>query len=210
MREITMKVYNLNELNEEVKVKVIEDYRELLGALRNQDLTKEYLLSILEDDYNLKDFELDYSLSYSQGDGVCFYGNNVLSYAILKNGDYNNANAFEKYVMDNYKGEEFEHILNYLNYDYSIFIEKTNHHYSHCYTCQFNNDYYDDDDVIYDYYDNLILNLQKDLKIYVYNPICKELEKLGYKFIEVDDEEVIEFIKDNEYEFFENGENYIG
>ena len=208
MREITMKVYNLNELNEEVKVKVIEDYRELLGALRNQDLTKEYLLSILEDDYNLKDFELDYSLSYSQGDGVCFYngGINALSYTILKNGDYNNANAFEKYIMDNYSGEEFEAILGYLNEGNSILIDKVYYNYSHLNTCEIRYEFNYDDNVIME---KILQNLCDNLKTYVYNPICKKLEKLGYDFMEVSDEEVIEFIEDNKYEFFENGENYV-
>ena len=206
MREITMKVYNFDELSEGVKTKVIEDYRELLGALRNQDLTKEYLLSILEDDYNLKDFEVDYSLSYSQGDGVCFYGNNVLSYTILKNGDYNNANAFEKYIMDNYNGNEFEAILNYLNEGNSIYIEKTFFQYSHLNTCSINYDWEVDSQNV----DNWIIeDLCNELKIYVYNPICLKLERLGYDFMEVSDEEVIEFIEDNKYEFFENGENYV-
>ena len=208
MREITMKVYNFDELSEGVKTKVIEDYRELLAALRNQDLIKEYLQSILEDDYNLKDFEVDYSLSYSQGDGVCFYGNNVLSYTILKNGDYNNANAFEKYVLDNYKGEEFEVILSYLNEDNSIDIEKVFFQYSHLNTCEIRYELFDC--VYNDSVDKIIQNLCDNLKIYVYNPICKELERLGYSFIEIDDEEVIEFIEDNKYEFFENGENYVG
>lgn len=208
MREITMKVYNLNELNKGVKAKVIDSYRQVLSELRSQDL-KEYLLSILENDYNSKDFELDYSLSYSQGDGVCFYngGINALSYTILKNSDYNNANAFEKYIMDNYSGEEFEAILNYLNEGNSIYIEKTFFQYSHLNTCSINYDWEVDSQNV----DNWIIeDLCNELKTYVYNPICEKLEKLGYDFMEVSDEEVIEFIEDNEYEFFENGEIYVG
>lgn len=76
MRTIETKIYNFSELSENAKQKAIETYREntpyeWLGG----DLS-EYLKELLEK-YQVEPIgipQLEFSLSYSQGDGACFTG----------------------------------------------------------------------------------------------------------------------------------------
>lgn len=70
------KVYNFDELSEEVQTKVLNNFREFEDFLfLNEDLMEE--LARLLDDHKITYNELPklyFSLSYSQGDGVMFEG----------------------------------------------------------------------------------------------------------------------------------------
>ena len=76
MKTTTINLYNFDELSDEAKITALEEHNEnndfdFLSELLNEDLR-----NLLEENkINSDDEKLFYSLSYSQGDGVCFVGN---------------------------------------------------------------------------------------------------------------------------------------
>lgn len=209
MRKIVkeINIYKFDELKEETQNKLIKDFKEIL-INDNFDMLSENFNYILKEDYNLYNFEINYSLSYCQGDGVCFYNNkyNLLSYEVLKNKDIENANIFEKYIIENDLIND--KLLYYLCEGYNLGIFKRNSNYSYASTCFIDYEYYYNDDeegTTSDYID-LIAE-----KLYIlYLSTCEELEKIGYSNYDVSNQEVKEYIEDNEFEFLENGEIYEG
>lgn len=199
-------IYNFEELKEEIQNKLINDFRENL-INDNFEMLSENYHYILKENYKLYDFKIEYSLSYSQDDGVCFYNDryNLLSYTVLKNNDIEQANVFERYIIENNLVNDI--LLNYLNDGYNLGIFKNNKRYTHAHTCIIDYECYynneiglDEQDLINDY----ILELKH--KLYdVYLNICKDMEKIGYSCYEVTDEEVKEYIDNNDYEFLEDG-----
>ena len=96
MKTITkiFNIYNFDEFSEKAKEKVINASREYLyteHCNNVDDVIYECLYN-----YGVGDAEYNYSLSYSQGDGVCFYNINLFSYIRLTSKDYNTKlNKFE-------------------------------------------------------------------------------------------------------------------
>ena len=208
MKEI--KIYKLEELKKEVKAKVIERFGEHLVE-RNFEIFQEEAGEILSSEYKMKDYQIEYSLSYSQGDGLCFYNENksLLSYNIIKNKDIENANVFEKYCIEQLNNEQYLLLLEYLNCDYNFKIKKGWSNYSHAYTCLIDYEFYWSDNAeeekrINDFIDELNEILFE--KVYV--KTCKKLEIIGYNCYNVSDEEVTDFIEDMDYEFLEDGSIY--
>lgn len=71
-----IRTYKFSELALKAKHRAIEDFRKsesVFDDLDARDLTDEFR-SILAEDYGLEGIEVYWSLSYSQGDGVCFEG----------------------------------------------------------------------------------------------------------------------------------------
>lgn len=205
MKEIN--IYSFEELKEETQNKLINDFKDILSN-DNFDMLSEDYNYILKEKYKLYNFEINYSLSYCQGDGVCFYNNryNLLSYEVLKNKDVENANIFEKYIIENDLIND--KLLQYLENGYNLGIFKRYSNYSYASTCFIDYEYYYNDDeqeTINKYIDSLV-----DILYKLYINICEELEKIGYSNYDVSDQEVKEYIEDNEFEFLENGEIYEG
>lgn len=204
MRKIVkeINIFNFEELESDIQKKIINDFKEML-VNDNFELLEENYIYKLENDYKLYDYEIEYSLSYSQGDGVCFYNNryNLLSYTVLKNNDIKNANVFEKYLIENNLIND--KLLNYLNDGYNLGIFKGGNNYTHAYTCIIDYEYYYNDDE-----QETINNYIEDIKhkLYdVYINLCGELEKIGYSCYDVPDDEVKEYIDNYNYEFLEDG-----
>lgn len=75
MRTITTTVYKFEELKDEVKSKVIENYyRDYDYPMLAEDLTELAKEKLTEKGIEFENLRLLYSLSYSQGDGLCFTG----------------------------------------------------------------------------------------------------------------------------------------
>lgn len=212
MRKITVEynIYKYSELEENIKNKVKEKIESMIVENNFYSL-KEDLEYILNDVYNLTDFELNYSFTFCQGDGCCFYNIVLLSYENLKNNK--DLNAFEKYITENYTPEEIEMIIKYLQED-NLYLKKYNHHYDHKYTCSIDFGYYtafyeeEKNSKEIDEINELIEKVTKDLEKNVYYKICDHLEAEGYKRYNVSENEIIEFIELNNYEFYENGGIY--
>jgi hypothetical protein len=112
--EKTFKVYSFDELSEETQKDLISEYirvkendSDLLNDFHNQFLSeylREDLRTLLKENFieilDESEFNIYYSLSNCQGDGVCFQGifknnNNNTSYKINHNGRYYHYNSKE-------------------------------------------------------------------------------------------------------------------
>lgn len=170
MRTIKTNLYTFDELSKEAKEKAIKDQQASLNDMI-EDWLSDYLKEDLEEmleklgiDGNIKD--LFYSLSYSQGDGLCFTGN-----------------------------------FTWENWQVSI-----THRGNYYYSSSANIDIYEIDTPLTD--DNYNQILERITKIY--ETICKDLEDNGYSYIEQEtsEERAIEYIQDNQFEFYEDGTLY--
>lgn len=212
MRQITKiyNVYNYNELNKEAQEKARGEVYDLLAEIKC-DFLQEDLEDHLKTNYGIVPDELYYSLSYSQGDGLCFTLKNIFSYgtlkeAIAKNND-KGLNAFEKTVFELGPSKR-DLILEYLNADYNINIQKTSWSYQHSNTCSFEWEFYSNDDRLKEKEINEVINelcsrtgILRDL----YDKICYDLEETGYEIAYPDEEEVLEYIEGQGFEFLEDG-----
>ena len=114
MRQQLINVYKFEELSDEVKEKVIDRFRKDNNYPFLSDDLNEELKSLLEENKievssNLK---LYYSLSYNQGDGVCFVGIfkwNKYYVTINHRGNYYHRNSKEIHmepIDDNYDNSD--------------------------------------------------------------------------------------------------------
>ena len=203
MKEITIKLYNideLKELNRRAYDKIIDNEKQFLID-DNFNYASEHIIEILKEKYNLSVDEKNiyYSISYSQGDGMCFTLNNILSYTRLKN--KNNLNAFEQWIIDNINDDDMLLLLDYLNSNYNLNIVKKSHSYQHPYTCIIDYEYfYSSDDPVYiDRMNNFMDELCKKLFDEVYIEICSYIESVLYTYYDVDDDECLYDINGIQY-----------
>ena len=191
MKTITkiFNIYNFDELNEKAKEKVLNTERDKLyneHCNNVDDVIYEFLYN-----YGVGDAEYNYSLSYSQGDGVCFYNINLFSYTRLTSKDYNTKlNKFEIEALTLLNEKEYKMFLQYLNEGYNIKIVKNSSNYCHAHTCSLEEEYYySDNEEEEKEINNLIYDLKKKMENIYYN-MCYEIERLAYNYIE--------YISDNE------------
>ena len=112
MKEVKIKVYTIKELNETAKEKALNLLREDNSYdFLSEDL-EERLRELLKDNKIKVDYlQIYYSLSYSQGDGVCFVGNfEYKDYLVfIKHiGRYNHKNSVEIDILDSESEEVME------------------------------------------------------------------------------------------------------
>lgn len=214
MRKVTKiyTVYDFKELDKKAQKNAIEEAYEWLSQERCDHL-KDDLLEEMEYNYGIIPDDLFYSLSYSQGDGLCFTLKNILSYTRLKNflydtGSLDSLNPFEKAVVSDLDKEKQNLLLEYLNYDYNISIKKTSWMYEHSHTCDFEWEYYRDDDAAKeDVINSVVEEICSHAGLFrgVYDDVCDKLEKLGYEIGYPEEEEVVEYINDQDFEYLEDG-----
>ena len=196
MKTITkiFNIYNFDELSEKAKEKVVNASREYLyteHCNNVDDVIYECLYN-----YGVGDAKYNYSLSYSQGDGVCFYNINLFSYTRLISKDYNTKlNKFELEALTLLNEKEYKMFLQYLNEGYNIKIVKNSSNYCHSHTCSLEEEYYYSDDAEEEKaINNLIYDLKKKME-YIYYNMCYEIERLAYNYIEyISDDEIKEEI----------------
>ena len=196
MRTITkiINLYSFDELNEKAKEKVLNTEREELYSMHCQnvdDVIYDCLCS-----YGMEDAEYNYSLSYSQGDGVCVYNINLFSYTRLTSKDNNiKLNKFELEALTLLNEKEYKMFLQYLNEGYNIKIVKNSSMYCHSHTCTLEEEYYYSDDAEEEKaINNLIYDLKKKME-FIYHNMCYEIERLAYNYIEfISDDEIKEDI----------------
>lgn len=105
-------VYSLNELEEEIKQKVLKRFREEENFwFLKEELKEELKQKLFKNKINyFDDLKISYSLNYSQGDGFCFYGTfekDNITYKIKPDGHYSHYNSKEIYAYND-EGEEIE------------------------------------------------------------------------------------------------------
>lgn len=211
MRTITetYNVYNFSELSENAKKKVKQWFLE--DDFRSCEFT-----NIYEDDLKYlfpnSELHLQYSLSYSQGDGLNIYGKLNLN------------DIFTAIRNKEYCGEQFKRFWNALTQKEERTIEAYievcgaeielpyNRHY--CYCVADNTEFAEEwiDTLEYNEYREIktdtIIKLER-LVIDIFTYLSKEYERIGYKFFyDIDEEELEEACAANSWEFLEDGTFY--
>lgn len=230
MRVEAVKIYQLEELSKEAKERAIEWYRNVI----NEDFSIESEMITEDFQYELQKLyypsdNVEWSLSYSQGDGVAFYGH------INKDDLYKIVERNRKSLSDSHY-ELYEKIYNdglYIEAD--IVRNSFGYHYSHYNTMcveldgdcidtitemlfddeeklneMYNEEINDYNDEFYELYrevedliDSIEEIISQEIKV-----ISKELESKGYEYIEyyTSDDRITEEIIANDYEFTASGE----
>lgn len=193
MKTIELNLYSFNELSESAKEKAIskwyekEDYPFLSEDIRN------YIAEKLDTEKVISEIELNYSLSYSQGDGLSFKC------------DFDFEKWLEKYDFQEFKKRA---ILE----QFSVKINANNGRYCYAHKDCVNMEYC----TYKSYFSTDLSNLESladsvlsDITDY-YLSICKEAQKYGYSVIEyrMNNTEFSDLCEVNDYLFYENGNMY--
>lgn len=182
-------VYNFNELSEEAK-QIAKQW-----WLEHQEPTlfSNDCLQQIEFDYGITELKIEFSLSYSQGDGLCMHGN-VSTY----NDKF--CNIITEGLTEQQK-ELFKEEIQSINF------VKFNYHYSHSKTIHIELSY-DSEESITDEV-NTIMQIVFQNVCNWYFKKCKEFEIQGYAyFFEISDEDMNDCCEANDYEFTEEGKLY--
>lgn len=194
---VTYKIYKYNELSDDAKTKAFKWF-ESVRADENCIFTEdcEYDLKSLFPNSKLR---VQYSLSYSQGDGLNIFGNLYLPDIIEQ-------------VKDKLTEKELAFFKDIFK-DYSAWFNMPRNN-SYCYCICDGYDYTGDiaGDMECDgdsrCFDQAFTKLNKYTQEY-FTDLCKQYEEQGYEFFyPEDDTEFIEMCEANEWEFYEDGTFY--
>ena len=216
MKTITKeyKVYTYDELKGDAVDKATSSIYEILYE-NNAELLEGTLLDYMNDTYkiNLDSKDLTYSLTNNQGDGVSFLLDNVITWAHLHDYlfkdsfPYNELNIFEKVVVKQLSKEDIDLVYEYVNSGYVISINRRNSRYAHPYTCYLDYEIYQNDNKeLEDKVNSCISKLCGGLLKDKYNEVCKDLEEVGYTLLDVNQDDILDYIEINKIDFFENGD----
>lgn len=193
---ITTTVYNFNELSDNAKEKVKEQY------LNGQDAEFFYedSMTYINELFPNSKLDIQFSLGYCQGDGFNIYGE-ISFFDLMKN------------LKDKFTEKE-KRFLEWAFNESGInsYTMRMNNHY--CYCNAFLHEFTRDVFYELDYY--RMKNIKKDIldkfdteARYYIGHICKEFENDGYDyFYEVSNEELEDWADANGYEFTEDGNIY--
>ena len=191
--EYDVNVYEYDELSEKAKQKVKDWYLEGQEPSWFSDCCNMRLKELFPN----SELEVEYSLGYSQGDGLNIYGSVNLN---------DLWNEIDKSKYTDKEKKFMEYVLKQFAVDYTM---KRNYRYGYCMSSSwdFTEDIIDDMEwtqqrgIKYD----VLEKFNEDCKEYMEN-LCGDFEKDGYAyFYEVDDETLAEFCAENDYEFEEDG-----
>lgn len=187
--------YTFDELSEDAKNNVRQYY--LDGQM--PEIFTEDVQYDLEQLFPNSDLKVEYSLSYSQGDGFNIYG----EISLTDLWDQLDKSAFtEKEV------KFINYVMKY--YGQSIKMPRNNGYYAYCNSSDWDFIYAITYDMEYDYIRNIkydVLEKFNDACIEHMENLCGQYEKWGYSFFyEIDDDDLKDWCERNGYEFDENGE----
>jgi hypothetical protein len=194
MRTIRTKLYTFNELSDEAKQVAIEEYRSEDHV--HLDFFHDDAVEQIEKAGFYGNVELQYSLSYCQGDGLSFGCDRIEESLLL---------SFFAEILGEGKEKTAKVIID--NCSFENTGNKGNHY---CYASKGDVSYEFDD-----YYGKrynvheVVSQVEKKIEN-LYMELCKDLEKQGYSEIEYQrsDEAIIETILANGWEFLSNGKMY--
>lgn len=196
MRTVKIKVYTFNELNKEAQCAAIENYR---NSNTDLDLTpfNESCEEQIEEAGFYDSIDLQYSLSYCQGDGLRFSCNKIKESVLF---------SFFAEILGVGKEKTAKVLIN--NCSFELTSNKSAYY---CYASKSDIDYSLED---YGHHDtincNIVVSKVLDKIENLYMKICKDLENQGYKYIEEiqSDEYITETLIANEYEFLASGKQF--
>lgn len=193
----TYKVYSFDELSDEVKEKVVE---KMYDINVNHDGWHDWLLEEWQDKLEklgYDDAKIFYRGFCSQGDGACFEARvEVVTYILAHKLGRKYRALYNFYKNTSNRDITIEHIGCYYH-ERSMTVNADTP------AVEYHSDNVKVQNKILEQFDALVALIEDDI-IEVAKEIYKELEKEYYSLIEKD--EVIETIKENEYEFLENGQ----
>lgn len=206
MRTATVeyKVYKYNELSEEAKEKAKQWYLDGQESFIFSEMVKEDLYSL----FGKNNLDVQYSLSYCQGDGFNIYGE-IDAEKIFNCLEKHNGGTQLKKFEDMLTEEEKKVILAYAEECGAIKLPINNRY---CYSLASYIDIAEDweweleqpmeDDNI----NSEVLDKFEKLVRGVFVELCRAYEKWGYEyFYEVEEDELEEICEANGYEFLEDG-----
>ena len=205
----TYNVYNYNELSNEAKEKVKQDY--LDNPVRN-DIFYEDCTETIYDLFPQSDLKIQYSLSSCQGDGFNTYGTldvfNLIN--LMRNKEKLPCSLLNKVEkdMDVFTSEELDILLQYYNYYCSSI--KIPHNFRYCYSqadyINFADDWIEElENAKIEYNDNLIIKFENFIREF-FSKLNDMFEEEGYEFLyNVSEEEIEDWCEVNEYMFLEDG-----
>lgn len=183
-----MPVYRYAELSNSAK-EVVKDH--VLSVTRDaQDFTDsvKHTLDVL----GIEEAEVYYSLSYCQGDGLCFTGSVTWNKAIEI-----------LYIKESIAKLDKDFIKSCEDCIYSINFYKFDRMYNHCNTVTVE---FEDSSWMYaEDFTKL-----KNIFLTWYKALCGKFEHQGYKwFYEISEEDVVEYCDNNDIEFTANGDVFV-
>ena len=193
MRTIRTKVYTFNELSQEAKEIAIENYRDKMDVYL--DCFNDDAVEQIEKAGFYDDVKLQYSLSYSQGDGLSFSCSRIEERVLL---------SFFAEVLGKGKEKTAKVIIENCSF------VNTGNDGRHCFASkndiEFILESYKND---YNNINNIVKKVETKIEN-LYMELCEDLEKQGYSDIEYQysDEAITETLIANEYEFLANGKMY--
>lgn len=175
MRNVT--IYEYHELNEGAKEIALQEVME--QGYFSDDLNAELRMTFKEklEGLGVGNLEVEYSLSYSQGDGVAFYG--YIDNDHLWNWVDESALSDDEVKLVNMC------VLGKANLDINIERNHWGYHYSHWNCMEVNIPFYDGDDLPFD--DDKMEELMRGLESKIKDIVqvkSRALESLGYDMIE--------------------------
>lgn len=205
---ITKNVYKYDELNAKAQERVREWY---LAQCRTPELFSEMLDGDLEMIFGKNDLDVEYSLSYSQGDGLNVYGSIPLT-QILDAAERCDWLTYFDAFRNCFTADEKALIKRYAeDYDTVNIPRNVSNLYNYCYA--------DHIDYVYDYMtmtnagdddDTDLLNRVNAALISLFSEVCASYEEWGYDFFyDVDDDTLSEECEANGWEFTEDGEPHL-
>ena len=190
MKKVTIEVYKLDELNEEAKEKAIKDHKIFLSEFCDD----EHIIDHWQEDFlpelGFNSPRISYSGFWSQGDGASFETSDI---DITK-------------LLNKEERKKYKEIIDLCNEFLVTFsLDRINSHYSHKFTCKA----YDDINPSIDLTEKQEKMIDEILEIItktyhdLADKLYTELEE-NYDYI-TSDENAIESIKTNDYDFTSDG-----
>jgi hypothetical protein len=192
MRAHTVQLFSIEELSEEAQEKAIDKLRELdYFGIDSREIEEDFKQTLEE--RGLPTDNIEFSLGYSQGDGVAFYGDIDV----------------EKILKDIGEWDEWEVFVKKHGFTATSTRNSWGSHYSHWNTMDV--ELTEDREFIGAYSESRADRLCELIKLRVQST-SKELEKRGYEMIEANQEKdyIIECCEANEMEFREDGRLWHG
>lgn len=196
MRTITIlkNIYTFNELSEEAKEKVRQDY---LSDEFRTEIFSEDCMNRINELFPNSDLKIQFSLCGCQGDGFNIYGE--ISFIdlmeILKEKFSEKEKKFLKWAFEETGINSFKMPYNNL----------------YCYCIAHRHDFMEEVLNTLEYYgmrnckENVLEKMTEETGLYI-TKLCKEFEETGYDFFyHVSDEEIEDWADANGYEFTEDG-----
>ena len=201
-----LELYKYEELSSEAKEKAKKDYLDNLEPVLFTDMVETDLKTVFPN----SDLKVQYSLSYSQGDGLSVYGSLDFEdiFNILKGNDY--PSLTESIVP--FTEKEIKTLRFYAN---EIGGFKINENPRYLFFCEWDYNFADDwvdtfeSDGFSSVQTELIFRFEKAVKIIMCR-YCKKWEDAGYDFFyEVEDDAMKEMSEGNDWEYLGDGTLYV-